>query len=132
MRTTPGRPRHLGPLDDGPWLRDRTTARICGLISVLAVLVVLGVLGSGARIDPRSPRSSILFFVLLLGVIGGLLGPLGTIILWLQGRLIQFCPDCLKSMTRGARVCPYCGFRDEQTPTATPAATPLHQPRRSA
>lgn len=23
----------------------------------------------------------------------------------------QYCPDCLQYMTRGARVCPFCGFR---------------------
>jgi hypothetical protein len=35
----------------------------------------------------------------------------------------QYCPDCLQYMTRGAHVCPFCGFRDAQAPSL---------PRRSA
>jgi hypothetical protein len=132
MRTTPGIPRHLGLLDDGPWLRDRTAVRVWGWISVLSVLVVIGALCVFPLADSRSALATALFVVLLFGGIGVLFGPLGTIMLWLQGRVIQYCPDCLKYMTRGARVCPYCGFRDEQTPAAVPAATSVHRPHRSA
>jgi hypothetical protein len=98
---------------------------------LVAVGLVLGVLGYGERIDPHA-TSSLLFFVLLVGIIGMLLGPLALLGAWIQGRSIQYCPDCLKYMTRGARVCPYCGFRDDQAPAVTPAATPHHRPRRSA
>jgi hypothetical protein len=52
--------------------------------------------------------------------------------LWKQGSNRQYCPDCLKYMTRGARVCPYCGFREEQAPATVPAASPGRRPRHSA
>jgi hypothetical protein len=128
MRTTPGIPRHFRLIDDGPWLRDRTAVRVWGWLSILAVGLVLGVLGYGERIDPHA-TSSLLFFALLLGIIGMLLGPLATLTLWLHSRSIQYCPDCLKYMTRGACVCPYCGFRAEPAPAAPlgVTATPLRQ-----
>jgi hypothetical protein len=133
MRTTPGRPRHVGLLDDGPWLRDRTAVRIWGWISVLSVLVIIGALAAfpppGAA---RSDLATLLLFVLFLGGLGVLFGLLGMIILWLHSRSIQYCPDCLKYMTRGACVCPYCGFRAEPAPAAPlgVTATPLRQGKR--
>jgi len=34
----------------------------------------------------------------------------------LRRDLRQYCPDCLSYMTRGAKVCPFCGFRPEAPP----------------
>jgi hypothetical protein len=41
-----------------------------------------------------------------------------TCLIWLVVVLVccrtpgyQYCPDCLSYMTRGAKVCPFCGFR---------------------
>jgi hypothetical protein len=99
---------------------------------LVAVGVVIGalVLGEWTDPDPRSGLAALLFFALLLGAFGAVCGPLAMLGAWIQGWAIQYCPDCLKYMTRGARVCPYCGFRDDQTPAS--AAAPAHRPRRSA
>jgi len=134
MRVKPVIPRHLERLDAGPWLHNRTGVRCFGWMSVGAVGVVIGVLvlGEWTDPDPRSGLAALLFVALLLGAFGAVVSPLAMLTGWLHGRAIRYCPDCLKYMTRGARVCPYCGFREEQTPLAVPAASPLHQPRRSA
>jgi hypothetical protein len=134
MRTTPGIPRHLGLLDDGPWLRDRTAVHICGWIWLVAVGVVIGalVLGEWTAPDPRSSLAALLFVALILGAFVAVCGPLAMLGVWIQGRSVQYCPDCLKYMTRGARVCPYCGLRKEQEPAAGTAAPPFRRPRRSA
>jgi hypothetical protein len=132
MRTTPGIPRHLGRLHDGPWLCDRTAVRVWGWIGFVAVGVVIGALVVGPLVDYRSALAMALLLTMLLGAFVAVCSPLVMLGVWIQGRSIQYCPDCLQYMTRGARVCPFCGFREEQTPTATPAATPRHRPRRSA
>jgi hypothetical protein len=72
--------------------------------------------------------------VTLLFVAGGLafVMLLGFGELWQLDSNRQYCPDCLKYMTRGARICPYCGFREAPAPLAVPAASPVRRPRRSA
>ena len=129
MRTTPERPRHLGLLDDGPWLRDRTAVRLCGWIWLVAVGVVIGALVVGPLVDDRPTLAMALLLTMLLGAFAAVCSPLAMLGVWIQCRSIQYCPDCLKYMTRGARVCPYCGFRDVPAPAA---AAPAPRPRRSA
>jgi hypothetical protein len=129
MRTTPMIPRHLGQLDDGPWLRDRTAVRFCGWMCLVTVGVLIGSLVVGPMIDPRSTLAIIMLGTLLFGALGVVLCPLVMLGVWIQCRSIQYCPDCLKDMTRGACVCPYCGFRDDQAPAT--AAVPSRHPRLS-
>jgi hypothetical protein len=135
MRHTPTQPpRSFVPLGQGPWLRQHPIVqRVCGVLCLgaLGVMVVVACV-LGQKVSPVYHGNYTLVW-LLLGA-----GALAFFSLW--GFVAcrdhdsnhQYCPECLQFMRRGARVCPFCGFREEQTPTATPAATPLHQPRRSA
>lgn len=42
----------------------------------------------------------------------------------LNRRYYQWCPECLQAMTRGAHVCPFCGFRPGERAPDRPASRP--------
>jgi hypothetical protein len=89
-----------------------------GAIGVIFVIVVLGIMG----LLPEAPHP--LFVMLLLISALALLAALISLILLVSALLCrdphQHCPNCLSYMTRGAKVCPFCGFRPETAPPASP------------
>jgi hypothetical protein len=125
-------PRQFVLLGQGPWLRLSPVSRrgfgvLClGFVGAMVVLWIL----LEQQAYPFSPTSHTL--VTLLFVAGGLafVTLLGFVELLRHDRTHQYCPDCLKYMTRGARVCPYCGLREEQAPASS--AAPARRPRLSA
>lgn len=126
-------PRQFVLLGQGPWLRQHPIVqRVCGVVCLGALGVMVVVAGVLVERAPGYHGDSTLVWLLLGAGALAFFSLMGFVELLSHDRTHQYCPDCLKYMTRGARVCPYCGFREEQPPTATPAATPLHQPRRSA
>jgi hypothetical protein len=86
----------------------------------VGVLVVLWILleQQEYRFSPTTRTLVSLFFIA-----GGLafVTLCGFVARWDQDSKRQYCPECLQFMRRGARVCPFCGYRDGQ------AATPVHQ-----
>jgi hypothetical protein len=134
MQQTPTRhPRQFVLLGTGPWLRPHPFLKRCiGLIFLVAVLTLVVTIVRMQRVPPVSDPGNILMalFFGAGGVAAAALLTLGG--LWIQDSERQYCPDCLKYMTRGARVCPYCGFHDAPAPAAVPAAPPVRRPRRSA
>jgi hypothetical protein len=69
---------------------------------------------------PEAPHP--LFVMLLLLSALALLAVLISLILLVSALcrdLHQHCPDCLSYMTRGAKVCPFCGFQPETAPPAS-------------
>jgi hypothetical protein len=125
QHTPPQHPRQFVFLDQGPWLRQHPLAqRVCGVLCLGALGVMVVVAGVLVQRAPgyHGDSTPVWLFLgagitafLALGVFVGLLS---------HDRTHQYCPDCLKYMTRGARVCPYCGFHEEQAPAAVPAAPP--------
>lgn len=104
-------PHSFVPLQDGPWLSRRiwTPAVRRGVLGLLALSMllllcipayttsfVLGLLRYGGTFFAFS-------MLLSLGI--GLVGET------LTARTRQYCPECLRYTTRGARVCPFCHFR---------------------
>jgi hypothetical protein len=122
-------PRQFALLGPGPWLRPHPVFKRCiGLLFLVAVLTLVVIIVRIQRVPPVSDRHMLSTW--LLGAVGLAAAALFTLGgLWVQESDHQYCPDCLQYMTRGARVCPYCGFRDEQAPAA---ALPTRRPRRSA
>jgi hypothetical protein len=90
-----------------------------GSTLLLSVLIVLPFYNPPVALFLTLVASLILFMV-----------PFVFLALLLERRTRQYCPDCLQYMTRGARVCPFCGFRDGQVPASV--AAPAPRPRRSA
>ena len=127
-------PRQFVLLSQGPWLRLSPVSRrgfgvLClGFVGAMVVIWIL--LEQQAYQFSHTSHT----LVSLLFVAGGLafVTLLGFVELLRHDSTHQYCPECLKYMTRGARVCPYCGFRDAPAPVTVPAASPVHQPRRSA
>ena len=127
-------PRQFVLLGSGPWLRPSPVVqRVCGFLCLgfVGVMAVIWILLEQQEYSSSHTAHTL---ALLLFVAGGLAFAilLGLGELWKQDSNRQYCPDCLQFMRRGARVCPYCGFQDEQAPAAVPAAPPVRRPRRSA
>jgi hypothetical protein len=128
-------PRQFVLLAPGPWLRQNPVAqRVYGVVCLgcVGTLVVIWIL-----LEQQAYRFSNTLHPLetLLFVAGSLafVTLCGFVARWDQDSKRQYCPECLQFMRRGARVCPFCGFREEQAPTAVPAASPATPPgRRSA
>lgn len=117
MRCRPP-PRHLTPLEHGPWLTELSSLRALRFVALGASGGVLVALMLGPHALPGSSAWHVLAWLLMYA---GMLAVLTLLRLWVQSAwnaTHQYCPDCLSYMTRGAQVCPFCGFR------APPAATP--------
>jgi hypothetical protein len=95
------------PLNEGPWL---TTARsrtglwliLGGLALALVSMILVAPLGLG------------MILVAFVGVILSGIGVLGSVLIPLSRRWYQACPECLRSMDRGATTCPHCHFHPPQ------------------
>ncbi len=102
---------HFVLLQDGPWLYRRvwTPSRRWGFFGLLTLSIVLP-LWSLARTTT---------FVLVLFLYGGTVLALsmfvGVSVALIGDAMVacnrQYCPRCLRYMTRGAHVCPFCHFR---------------------
>jgi hypothetical protein len=85
-----------------------------GVILVLLVLVVLNALVAAARVSDAVIGMALLVCgAALLFLLCFFVGIVRT---WSWNAQHQYCPDCLRYMTRGANVCPFCGFRAEAAP----------------
>jgi hypothetical protein len=107
-------PHDLVPSEHEPWLQAKSEVPLflrwfLGAFGVIVVLVSLGMMG--LLPDPPYPLGGILLLILILALLAALIS-LILLVLALLGRdQHQYCPDCLSYMTRGAKVCPFCGFR---------------------
>ena len=103
-------PSHFVPLQHGPWLSRKvwTPGRrwTCAGLLTLSILLPLGIPVRTVSFVLGFLRYGGTFFVLclLLGVGIGLFGEAMVV------RTRQYCPACLRYMTRGAHVCPFCHF----------------------
>ena len=116
MASPEGARKWFEPLEGGPWLTDRSTTGFCLRLSLWCFVAAcgVGVLGTltakgGAAVGSGSHTLGLLALLLFFISGGTFLGSFATLG---NQRLMQFCPDCLKSMDLGAYVCPYCGFRE--------------------
>ena len=114
------------PSEHGPWFRAKSEILhflgvFLGAMGVIFVMIVLGIMG----LIPQAPDP--LFVMVLLISALALLAALISLILLVSALLCrdphQYCPDCLSYMTRGAQVCPFCGFRPETAPPASSQQT---------
>ena len=114
MASKGGVRKYLRPIGHGPWLTDPTAVRVCGRLSLagFGVFLSLIVLLPHPRITPRPVWVGVVFWTMPLLFVAacGLLAV--TVSSWVHERAVQYCPDCLRSMSRGAYVCPWCGFRE--------------------
>jgi hypothetical protein len=120
-------PRQFVLLGSGPWLRPSPVAqRVCGFLCLGAVVVMIVAMVLAQGLPPLSDRKHTL--MLLFFGAGGLafIALLTLAECKLRDGHRQYCPECLQCMRRGARVCPYCGLREE------PASGASVTPRRSA
>jgi hypothetical protein len=97
----------LVPLEGGPWLiagPNRVGPRLMlgGLAGAVVSLVLVNVLGWGMA----------LLAAVGLGISG--MGLLSCLCIPLGRRWSQVCPECLRSMDRGATTCPHCHFHPPQ------------------
>jgi hypothetical protein len=104
---SPGVRTHLVPLEGGPWLtagpnRVGPWLLLGGLAWALVSLALGNILGGGM----------ILLAFVGLGASG--IGALSCLCIPLGRRWAQVCPECLRSMDRGATTCPHCHFHPPQ------------------
>ena len=124
-------PRGLVPSADAPWLTQRSWGRpgayvVLGIVSVSLILCVLM-----DRLNAqRWPNARLALIFLLVALMMGAFYTLGIVVMHTLHRVrSQYCPDCLQAMTRGAHVCPWCGFRPgDASPTRVPSRlVPVHR-----
>jgi hypothetical protein len=116
----------LIPIEHEPWLRAKSIALMAkrvllgtaGLILLTLLLFPFGEIG----LVPDA-IGAIMLLVSGLAVIVSLFCLLFLWLEWSYRDTYQYCPDCLSYMTRGANVCPFCGFRPETAPPASPQQT---------
>jgi hypothetical protein len=100
----------MSPLSPGPWLDDvGPTYGGIGILTVSVLCLVGTVLWWWLA---SQAKTSILMGVLpFVGVGGLLLGLIQLPLSLLWRRRHQTCPECLRSMDRGAMTCSYCQFQ---------------------
>src|SRR5688572_526202 len=116
MASKAGVRKSLRPLGQGPWLTDPSGVRVCRRISLVTGGIAIGL----ALVAPRYytamskpgdwAHTLIGVILLLFFTAGGFL--VVMLIAWWGERTVQYCPDCLRGMARGAYVCPSCGLRE--------------------
>ena len=108
--------RKLEPLGSGPWLQVKSIAptvkwALGGTGSCILLLLLLFPFGKMGYVP-----EAIGIILFLLSGFGVMISLFLLSLLWIERSsrdLHQYCPDCLSYMTRGAKVCPFCGFRPE-------------------
>jgi hypothetical protein len=76
---------------------------------VVLILVVLNALITESLVS--NTVVSLVLIVCGAALLFGLAFLSRSIVAWSWRTQHQICPDCLSDMTRGAKVCPFCGFR---------------------
>lgn len=111
-----GTARNLVPIENESWLQAKSLSPtvkyvLLGTACIILVTLVLFPLGSIGLVPEFI--FAIMFLLCALAVMVALFF---LLLLWIERSsrdLYQYCPDCLSYMTRGANVCPFCGFRPE-------------------
>lgn len=121
--------REILPMEHEPWLRAKSTVPrtllvILGCVGCIFVTLFLGGMG-WIPVAPH-PLGGILLLLSVLAVLVALLCLVTLPVERSRHKRYQYCPECLSYMTRGAKVCPFCGFRPE-TSQALPRS-PSQQP----
>lgn len=117
----------LTPMEHAPWLQATSELPLvlrwcCGAMGMLVVLVAL--IALAPLPGPPHPLGGLLVLLsLLTGVVVLYCLIVCVGVLCCRDRS-QYCPDCLSYMTRGANVCPFCGFRPEGATPSTPPRRP--------
>lgn len=106
----------LIPIANGPWLRAKSEVPMlvgicCGAVAFMLLTLLFLHLG-----DVDLVPDAIGDTMLLLSALASVAALVSLI--WLVVALVcrashQYCPECLSYMTRGATVCPFCGFRGD-------------------
>jgi hypothetical protein len=97
------------PLGPGPWLTDPSGVRLGGRLALVGVVLFVGL---ALLLPQASSWAGWIIFGMATAALGGGSGATLVLVSWLAQRSLQYCPECLQSMARGAYVCPYCGFRE--------------------
>jgi hypothetical protein len=112
-------------MEHEPWLQAKSEVPqflgvFLGAVGVILLMMVLASLD----LIPKAPHP-LGALCLLLAAFAGMVALICLI--WLAVALVcgrtpshQYCPDCLSYMTRGAKVCPFCGFRPAVTQKIIP------------
>ncbi len=115
----------------GPWLQPTSFAPIVrkvggGTGCAMIGLLVLFATAKAGLISNQAPWPNTLGVLLFIATIVGLFASGWCGVMWARTvwdrRNRQYCPDCLSYMSRGAHVCPFCGFRDASS--ALPRGAP--------
>ena len=118
----------LMPIAHEPWLQAKSRTStvkwvLCGTGGVILATVMLFAWARVGLVPSNATVPNVLAgMLLLLSCLGVVLSLVFLLILWVEWSCrdaYQYCPECLSYMARGAKVCPFCGFRPEG-PTASP------------
>jgi hypothetical protein len=91
-------------------------------LGIISLSLVLGVMID--RLNAQHwPNARVALVFLLVALMMGALYTLGMVVMHALHRVrFQYCPDCFQSMTRGAHVCPWCGFRPTPEEPGVPSS----------
>lgn len=104
---------HMSLISPGPWLDDvRPTYSSIGLLTV-GILCLVGTILWWV-LAPHAKTSLLMGVLPFVGLCGVIIGIIQLPRSLLQRRWKQTCPECLRSMDRGATTCPYCQFHPPQ------------------
>ena len=111
-----GTARNLVPIENEYWLQAKSLAPavkyvLFGTACIILVTLALFPLGSIGLVPEFI--FAVMFLLCALAVMVTLFF---LLLLWVERssrNVYQYCPECLSYMTRGAKVCPFCGFRPE-------------------
>jgi hypothetical protein len=112
----PVTPHHLIPIEHEPWLQKKSmvpTVKRLFLGSLCLILLTVMVFPFGQMGLVPDAVGVVLLLLSGLAVLVALLCLTLLVEMVLCRDPYQYCPDCLSYMTRGAKVCPFCGFRPE-------------------
>jgi hypothetical protein len=126
----------LVPIENEPWLCIRSLTPIvigvlCGTGGVIfATLMLFAWARAGLVSSNATAPNALAGILLLLSCLGVVLSLFVLLQWWITSALRatrQYCPDCLSYMTRGANVCPFCGFRAVAAPPLPLQQAPARQ-----
>lgn len=124
--------RRLVPIKHGVWLQVQSPAArvmgiLCGTGSLMLVTILLFRFGRMGLVSETV--GAIMLLLTGLAILFSLCALVGVVVWWSWNAQHQYCPDCLSYMTRGAKVCPFCGFRETAPPHAPHQTSAPHRVR---
>jgi hypothetical protein len=96
----------------------RITGILCGTGGLILVTILLFSFGRMGLVSETI--GAIMLLATGLAILLSLCALAGVVLWWSWNAQPQYCPDCLSYMTRGATVCPFCGFREMTLPDIPP------------